>query len=298
MSDDRKPLRAAVVGLGSPGRSHMAGYTACPGVQVVAVCDPNAELLVRVADDYAVEARYSSYEKMLAGEQIDVVSVATPNHVHADPAVAALNSGMHVLVEKPMARTCAEARLMVDAAERNDRMLEVTFNKRFGSDARVVKAFVDGGGVGEIYHAKSRWLRRSGIPGTGSSWFINKEMSGGGPLIDLGVHMLDLALHIMGEPEVMAVSAATYNKLGQRFTTERHGPHAVYEVEDFATAFIRLSGGRTLALSGLPCQMPCALHGTAQTDGATGTGGDRLCSTAANLFGNTLNQPLKRSVPG
>ena len=107
---------------------------------------------------------------------------------------------------------------------------------------------MDDGGLGEIYHAKSRWLRRSGIPGRGRKWFVSKELAGGGPLIDLGVHMLDMALYLMGEPEVEAVSAATYDRLGQRFVTEIYGEDATYEVEDFATSLIRVAGGRTLEL--------------------------------------------------
>lgn len=137
---------------------------------------------------------------------------------------------------------------MVDAAERNDRVLQVMFNQRYRPDVRVVKRFLDDGGAGEIYHAKARWLRRDGIPGRGRKWFVTKELSGGGPLIDLGVHMLDMALYAMDEPEVIAVSGATYNRLGQRFVTELYGADTTYEVEDFGTSFIRLADGRTLEL--------------------------------------------------
>ncbi len=219
-----------------------------PGVELVAIAEPNATLLDQVQKEYGIPKGYSDFQDMLKVEKPDLVSVGTPNFAHAEPAIAALDSGAHVLVEKPLARTYLEGKSMVDAAIRNDRVLQVTFNQRYRQDVQTVKRFVDEGRMGEIYHAKSRWLRRDGIPGRGRKWFVSKELAGGGPLIDLGVHMLDMALYIMGEPVVEAVSGAAYNRLGQRFVTEIYGEDAVYEVEDFASSFIRLAGGRTLQL--------------------------------------------------
>lgn len=248
MAQNETSMRAAVMGLGGIGRAHLRALQATPGAEIAAVCDSQKSLLKTVGDEFEVEKRYVDFKNMLDREQLDTVSVATPNSAHAGPTIAALDHGVHVLVEKPMARTYSEAKQMVDAAERNDRVLQVVFNHRYRPDVQVLKQFIDDGGVGDIYHAKSRWLRRAGIPGRSGSWFINKEESGGGPLIDLGVHMLDMALYLLGEPEVEAVSGATYNKLGQRFSERRFGPDAVYEVEDFSTAFIRLAGGHTLEL--------------------------------------------------
>ena len=241
-------LRAAVIGLGWAGQQHIKAYQALPQTTMVAVAEPNPTLLQQVKEEYGVEYAFNDYREMLEWGEIDVVSIGTPNFAHAEPAIDSLDHKMHVLVEKPLARTYAEGLEMVRAAERNDRVLQVMFNQRFRPDVQVMKRFIDEGGLGDIYHAKSRWLRRSGIPGRGRKWFVSRELAGGGPLIDLGVHMLDMALYSMGEPRVEAVSGAAYNHLGQRFVTEVYGEDAQYEVEDFATSLIRLEGGRTLQL--------------------------------------------------
>lgn len=241
-------IRAAVVGLGWAAQEHLKAYLELPGVEVVAVAEINETLLGQVQQEYGIERGYTDYRQMLEKEDLDVVSVGTPNFAHAEPSIAALDSGCHVLVEKPLARTYSEGMQMVEAAKRNDRILQVMFNQRYGDAPQTLQRFVDEGGLGEVYHAKARWLRRDGIPGRGRKWFVSKELAGGGPLIDLGVHMLDMGLHLMGEPKAVAVSGATYNRLGQRFVTEIFGETGAYEVEDFATALIRLEGGRTLQL--------------------------------------------------
>jgi predicted dehydrogenase len=248
MSDTSRVLRAAVIGLGWAGEQHIKGYQAHQNVQVVALAEPNPTLLEQVRTRYGVAEGYLDHIEMLETEKPDLVSVATPNYLHAQPAIDALDRGAHVLIEKPLARTYAEGLEIVQAAERNDRVMKVTFNQRFRPDVQVMKRFVEEGGLGDVYHAKSRWLRRSGIPGRGRKWFVTREMSGGGPLIDLGVHMLDMALYLMNEPEVLSVSGTVHNPLGQRFVTEHYGENAVFEVEDFATAYLRLSGGRLLLL--------------------------------------------------
>ncbi|MFW6294076.1 MAG: Gfo/Idh/MocA family protein [Spirochaetota bacterium] len=241
-------LRAAVIGLGWAGQQHIKAYQALSDTIVTAIAEPNPTLLEQVKQEFGIENGFNDYREMLEWGEIDVVSVGTPNFAHAEPAIDALDHKMHVLVEKPLARTYAEGVEMVRAAERNDRILQVMFNQRYRPDVQVMKRFIDDGGLGEIYHAKSRWLRRSGIPGRGRKWFVSHELAGGGPLIDLGVHMLDMALYAMGEPKVEAVSGASYNHLGQRFVTDLYGEDAKYEVEDFATSLIRIEGGRTLQL--------------------------------------------------
>ncbi len=248
MSQASSRIRAAVIGLGWAGQQHLKGYLSHDEVEVVGVADAAVAQLHEVQKQFELPTGFSDYRKLLDETRPDVVSLGTPNFAHAEPAIEALNRGIHVLVEKPLARSYAEGLEMVEAARRNDRVLQVMFNHRHRPDLITMKRFVDQGGVGEIYHAKSRWLRGSGIPGEGLKWFSSRELSGGGPLIDLGVHMLDMALHIMGEPEVESVSGATYNLLGRQIVTECSGAEARYDVEDFATSFIRLAGGRTLAL--------------------------------------------------
>lgn len=241
-------LKAAVVGLGWAGQQHLKGYLAQHDVEVVGIADPNDDLRTAVTTEYGIERGYADYQELLDRERPDLVSIGTPNFAHAEPTIAALDAGAHVLVEKPLARSYAEGLTMIQAAERNDRVLQVMFNQRYRPDARALKQFVDDGGVGEIYHAKAKWLRRSGIPGGGRAWFTNRSLSGGGPLIDLGVHMLDMALHVLDEPRVLAVSGAVYDHLGTALVSAVRDGSLHYDVEDFATSLIRLERGKTLTL--------------------------------------------------
>jgi predicted dehydrogenase len=159
------------------------------------------------------------------------------------------------LSEKPMAEDADTARLMVEAAERNDRVLDVSFNHRRRGHVQVLKKMIDAGLLGKIYYAKAGWLRREGIPGLGS-WFTRRATAGGGPLMDLGVHMLDIALYLLDEPRVRAVTAATYAEFGPRGKGSGVSPlmrktgvqDGAFDVEDLSTAFVRLQGGGTLLL--------------------------------------------------
>ena len=244
-------LNVGVVGLGWAGRTHIESYLELENVRVVAVADLDGERRAQAAKSYAVPNIYADYEELVGREDLDIVSVATPNFLHAPVSIAALNSGRHVLCEKPLARSSVEAQSMVDAARRAGRVLKVAFNHRARPDVEMLKRQIDMGNLGQIYLAKAYWLRRSGIPGLGS-WFTNKDMAGGGPLIDLGVHVLDMALYLMGEPEVLTVSAATFAAFGPRGRGSGGPPKmqvgSPYEVEDLATAFIRFGGGAALTL--------------------------------------------------
>ncbi len=243
-------LRVGIVGMGWAGETHLKAYQQMPNVDVVALADPREERLATLKTLYStVEHFYTDYQNLIERDDIDVVSVATPNFLHAPVAIAALQSGKHVLTEKPMARTVEEGEAMMKAAIAADRVLQVAFNHRRRGDVQVLKKYIDEGGLGKVYNAKAYWMRRSGIPGMGG-WFTSREQAGGGPLIDLGVHVLDMALYLMGEPEVAAVSGMTYAELGPRGLGSRGDRVATgqYEVEDLATAFIRLKGGVTLLL--------------------------------------------------
>jgi predicted dehydrogenase len=247
-----KPLRAGVIGLGWAGEQHLKGYLQIPGVQVMAIAGLEQDRGQQLISTYNVPDLYASYEELLQRDDIDAVSICVPNYLHAPIGVAALQAGKHVLCEKPMALNGQEAKTMVDAAEQAGRVLQVAFNYRRRGDAIVLKRHIDAGGLGRIYYAKAHWTRRSGIPGLGS-WFTSKKLAGGGPLIDLGVHVLDLSLWFLGEPAVRSVSAATYAELGPRGRggfpgATKTGNSASYEVEDLATAFIRLEGGVVLQL--------------------------------------------------
>ena len=251
MSEDSK-LRVGVIGCGA-GMFHIEGYSAEPRVKLVALAGLDEARCVELATKHNIPDRYRDYSELLARDDIDAVSIAVPNHLHRAVAVAALRAGKHVLVEKPLARTVEEGEEMVRVANEEGKVLSVSFQRRGRHDIQLVRHQVQAGALGRIYHARAFWLRRSGIPGLGS-WFTNKEQSGGGPLIDLGVHVLDLAFWLIGHPAPVSVSAATYAELGPRGRGQWRGARFTraegipYEVEDFATAFIRFEGGITMQL--------------------------------------------------
>jgi predicted dehydrogenase len=246
-----QPLRVGIIGMGGIGETHLKAYRQLQGVEVVALADPAEARLNLMASTYGVADKYTDYHDLLARTDIDAVSVGTPNSLHAPVTIAALESGKHVLCEKPLARSGGEGEGMVQAAVSAGRVLQVCFNHRQRGDVQVLKNYIDTGALGRVYHAKAFWMRRSGIPGMGG-WFTSREMAGGGPLIDLGVHILDMALYLLGEPEVISVSAATYAELGPRgrggWVEKTLVGDGGYEVEDLATAFVRLGDGATLLL--------------------------------------------------
>ncbi|MEU7865143.1 Gfo/Idh/MocA family oxidoreductase, partial [Nonomuraea sp. NPDC049141] len=184
--------------------------------------------------------------------EIDAVSICTWNDSHAEIATAALDAGKHVLVEKPLSRTAGETEALVEAVERSGRHLEVGFVRRFGANAKVLKSFVDSGLLGDVYHARATNIRRLGNPG---GWFADHKRSGGGPLIDIGVHVLDLCWYFMGTPRAVTVSAVTHARLGNRANVTSLSRYKVADydptrsdVEDFAAAFIRFDNGASLTL--------------------------------------------------
>lgn len=238
-----KTLRVGVIGLGM-GRGHIRGYQEHPNATVVAVADLDPKRREAVADEYKVAGRYESAEEMLKKEKLDVVSVATPNAFHKSLTIAALEAGCHVLCEKPMAMNAAEAREMLAAAKKARRRLMINFSFRFTEQSWALKKQVDDGVLGDIYFGRTIWLRRRGMPGFGG-WFGQKKLAGGGPLIDLGVHRLDLALWLMGYPKPVWVMGSTYDPIAGEIA-KREGK--AYDVEDMAAGFIKFANGATLEI--------------------------------------------------
>jgi len=247
-------LRVGVIGCGA-GVFHLEGYAQEPRVRVVALAGLDTDRCLSLSKRFEIPGIYSDYRELLAQQDIDAVSIAVPNSLHMPVAIAAFESGKHVLIEKPLARYQAEAQLMVDSAKKHNKILAVAFQRRTRHDVEIVRDEIAAGNFGRVYYAKAFWMRRSGIPGLGS-WFTSKEAAGGGPLIDLGVHVLDMALYVLGNPKVTSVSAATYaeigtqgrgNWVGRRQSFAPDGP-GTYEVEDLATAFLRFEDGGTLLL--------------------------------------------------
>jgi predicted dehydrogenase len=246
-------LRAGVVGLGWAGQQHIKAYDALDGVELVGIAGMEEALLASLGEAYEVEHRCRDWKELIETADLDVVSIATPTSLHAPIAIGALQAGVHVLSEKPMAENAATAASMVAAAEAADRVLDVSFNHRLRGDVQALKKIIDAGLLGRIYYAKAGWLRREGIPGLGS-WFTRAATAGGGPMMDIGVHMLDMALHLLGEPTVKAATAATYAEFGPRGKgAAAYGlgrktgiTPAEFDVEDLSTAFLRLAEGGTL----------------------------------------------------
>lgn len=245
-------VRIGIIGCGI-GIFHLEGFAKEPRAEVLALAGLDVDRCVMLQEKFNVPRRYGDYTEMLADPDIDAVSIAVPNHLHLPVTLDALAAGKHILLEKPLARNTEEGQRIVDAAKAADKVVMVIFNRRGRHDVQLVKQEVDAGRLGSIYHAKAFWMRRSGIPGLGS-WFTSKEAAGGGPLIDLGVHVLDLSMWIMGNPRAVSVSAAAYAELGTRGRGQWQGgrfvvtPGVRYEVEDFATALIRFESGLTLQI--------------------------------------------------
>ncbi|MDP9370289.1 MAG: Gfo/Idh/MocA family oxidoreductase, partial [Chloroflexota bacterium] len=240
-------LRIGIVGVGWPGQRHIEGYQKHPDAQIVALSDVNIEAAEQVKAQYNVDgARISGdYRDLLSDDDIDAVSICTPNFLHAPMAIDALDAGKHVLLEKPLAHTLADGeRLAAKVAERPNQAFMIAFNNRYRPDSAVLKQEIEGGTLGRIYYAKTGWLRGA-AEFTLRGWFTQRERSGGGPLIDLGVHMLDLTLWFMGNPRPVSVSGSVYSEFNQ-FLREHTGTDV--DVEDLATAFIKLDNGATVVL--------------------------------------------------
>ncbi|MCX7918730.1 MAG: Gfo/Idh/MocA family oxidoreductase [bacterium] len=240
-------VRVGVIGLGV-GQHHIWGYQKCPKAEVVAVCDVDASRAQQVATKENIARWFTDYRKLLELRDIDAVSICTPNYLHRPVAELAFAAGKHVLCEKPLSINAKEGAKIVLAAKKAKRKLMIAYCNRFRGESQVLKQFIDAGELGDIYYAKCGWLRRRGIPGIGG-WFTTKSQSGGGPLIDLGVHVLDLTLWLMGFPAVESVIGSVYTHFGNKnIGFWWRGGTAPFDVEDLASAFIKLKNGATLTL--------------------------------------------------
>lgn len=245
-----------IVGCGGISRwAHYPFYKNDKRVKVVAVCDiikERAEGFVR--DCYPEAAVYTDYRDLVAREDIDCVDICTPNYLHSEIAVAAFAHGKNVFSEKPDAVSPEKAIAMKEAAEKAGKLLMVMRNNRFADASAYMKKYIEAGRMGEIYAGRCVWQRRRGIPGKGG-WFTTKAQSGGGPLIDLGVHMIDLAVWLMGNPTPVAVSGNTFCKfasndvsdsVNSNFGDKKAG--GTFDVEDLAMGMIRFDNGAVLQI--------------------------------------------------
>ncbi len=228
-----KPLQIGVIGAGQVAQvSHLPAWLRLrPGVQLAAVCDEDKARLRAVAQKFGIPRAATDFEEILRDQAVDAVDICTPNHLHAPMAVAALRAGKHVLCERPMARNGREAEAMVKAAEKAGLVLMCAMNNRFRDDVQILRRFIKKGEIGGLFYVKTGWLRRGGSYG----WKAERAMSGGGAFLDLGVQMLDIAIWLAGDRQVVTVSAQVH----------RPRPDAV---EDAAVALIRCKDGLVITV--------------------------------------------------
>lgn len=246
-----KKLKIGIIGSGGIAQScHMPGYESVPDLcEMVAVCDVDPATAQKAAEKFGITKTYTDYRKLLEDKEIDAVSVATPNAFHLHPTVDALKAGKHVLCEKPLAMNAKEAKLMCQAAKESGKILQVGLQTRFSGPAMFLKDYIDHGHMGKIYYARAQALRRRGVPAWGV--FIDKEKQGGGPLIDIGVHILDLTLSLMNYPQPVSASGKTWDDLGKNpelFNNWGDYDRSKYTVEDFAIGLIKFADGSVVVL--------------------------------------------------
>ncbi len=246
-----KKLKYACIGTGGiADQKHLAGYAQLDDVELVAICGRNQDAARRLAEKYGVPHIYADEDAMFeAHPELDIVSVCTPNFMHCGTTIKALEKGINVHCEKPLCMSEAEAREIAAAEEKSRAQVMVAFNQRFTNNAWFLKRCIEDGLFGDIYHVKCGYRRTRGIPGKGG-WFTNKALSGGGPLIDLGVHFLDLAMYLLDFPKAKTATGATYAMFADNGSRNswQYGGHSdgLCDVEDLAAGFLRFERGITV----------------------------------------------------
>ncbi len=250
-----KTVKIGMIGAGNIANAHLDSYKnlgdAC---EIVAICDINESRLNETADKYGIKNRYPSADAMLAAHpELDGCDVCVWNCAHAECTIKALKAGKHVLCEKPMAYNAKEAEEMIKARDESGKLLMIGFVCRFSNAAKVALDFINQGYIGDVYYCRAQYVRRHGSPG---GWFSDIEKSGGGPVIDLGVHVLDLTRYLAGSPKPVSVYAVTYDNIGRRdyvktsvgWTPKNASPEDPNTVEDYGSALIRFDNGMAIQL--------------------------------------------------
>lgn len=226
-------VKIGVIGLGSIAQLvHLPNLLKLENAELTAVAEVKKNRLNTIADKFNVSERYSDYNEMLENSNVEAVIIATPTNTHKDIAIDCINAGKDVLVEKPLTRTFAEAKAVVEAARKSKRKLMVGMNFRYRPDTMLLRSIVSSGEIGEPFYAKCGWVRRQSSE---EKWFTKKDEAGGGVIIDLGIHLLDLALWLMNYPEVNTVSCKNYF-------------HNSKSVEDTAISFLKFKNDSLINL--------------------------------------------------
>jgi predicted dehydrogenase len=273
--------RVGFLGTGWIGRHRMAAMLETGAIEAAAICDPSAECAAEAAKLAPESAVASSLEEML-DQQLDGVVIATPSALHAEQAIAALKSGAAVFCQKPLGRTAAEGTAVVEAARATDRLLSVDFSYRFTTGMQAIKALLEAGELGRVFAAD---LVFHNAYGPDKDWFYDPRLSGGGCVMDLGVHLVDLTLWALDFPAVAEVSSKLF---------AGGGPlrDAAVQVEDYAVATLQLESGTVVRLAcswrlpaGQDAEIGCTLYGTGGGARFTNVGGSFYDFTAERLAG-------------
>jgi predicted dehydrogenase len=250
-----KKLKVGIVGAGGVAQfGHIPAFQAIEGVEVTALSDPNKEKLSYATGKFCIPDGYTDYRKLLGREDIEVVSICTPNYLHAEISKEALRAGKHVLCEKPLTLNLREAESVIAEARRSGKLFCENLSQRYDLPMVITRRFARAGRLGHIYYAKCSYLRRKGHPGLGG-WFTSRKESGGGALIDLGIHVLDLGLWLMDFPKPVTVLASTHDYFVTRAADGGWPPADTrvgddfkknVDTEDLATAYIRFEDGSAL----------------------------------------------------
>jgi predicted dehydrogenase len=288
MPPQNRNLRVGVIGAGWPGERHAEGFLATGEATIDAIADLEEPRRQAFAARYGATRQFADYRDLLADPDLDAVVIALPNFLHLSSTLAALESGKHVLCEKPPAMTTAEAEQMAKTADRHGLVLGYATRRRFNPATDLLAARIAQGRLGEVYHARAVWTRTWGVPIGVGGWFTDPARAGGGALIDIGIHVLDLAWFLMGHPDPVTVSGSVFNKYPNLTRTD-----------DSAFAFVRFADGRSLhvetswVLAQGEDTMEVHLYGT--------EGGARLDDNSLDIYGvgeEGVTRTTPRVTPG
>jgi predicted dehydrogenase len=238
----KEKLNIGIIGTGWPGQMHAQALRAVDGAKLYACADVDQERRTLFAGEYSPEKSYGEYQELLNDPQIDAAIVCLPNFLHFPASLAAIEAGKHVLCEKPPTLNTAEMKVLREEAQKRNLIYYFGRQFRFTAEMRTAKTLVEDGRLGTIYHARATFVRSRGVPVGVGNWFTEKKRSGGGALIDIGVHALDAVWYLMGTPRPVAVSAQVFRNFEHIVNVP------VFDVEDAAYGFIRFGNGAVVQL--------------------------------------------------
>lgn len=272
-------IRVAVIGLGSVAQLvHLPNLVKIKNAEITAVAEINKNRLNSVADKYGIKKRFSDYIQLLNDDDTDAVIITTPTHVHKEIAVACLEAGKDILVEKPLARNSKEVQEIIDCAKKNKRKLMVGMNLRYRPDSMLIRSLIDAGEIGDAFYIKCGWIRKQS---SSEKWFNKREEAGGGVILDLGINLVDLALWLADSPRVISVSTQNYR-------------HHSRNLEDTSVSFLRCENSVTISIEAswsMAEQKDTFFTNVYGTKGSIGLNPFRLVKTLADEqidFGSTF----------